>query len=67
MTKVDVGRQQRIGDFVLESTDKPAKLNTSQWPLLLKDYDKLNVRTNHYTPIPDGSSPLQRKIGDYIR
>jgi len=45
----------------------PSALNCSEWPLLLKDYDKLVVRTGHYTPIPCGCSPLQRKIADYLR
>lgn len=26
--------------------------DTSQWPLLLKNYDKLLVRSSHFTPIP---------------
>jgi len=47
--------------------DGPPKLNTSEWPLLLKGYDKLNVLTTHYTPLPCGSSPLKRDIKDYIR
>lgn len=33
---------------------------------LFQNFDKLNVRTNHYTPIPVGSSPLQRTISEYI-
>jgi hypothetical protein len=41
--------------------------DTSQWPLLLKDYDKLNQRTGHYTPIPNGCSPLKRPLQDYIK
>lgn len=44
-----------------------AKITSAQWPLLLKDYDKLCVRTGHYTPIPAGCSPLQREIKEYIR
>ncbi|KAH8044083.1 hypothetical protein JL720_17213 [Aureococcus anophagefferens] len=39
------------GDAIAPSSVTP-KLDTSKWPLLLKDYDKLNVRTAHYTPIP---------------
>lgn len=35
-------------------------------PLLLKNYDKLNVRTGHYTPIPAGYTPLRRPLKDYI-
>lgn len=33
---------------------------------LLKDFHKLNVRTNHFTPMAEGCSPLQRPIGDYV-
>lgn len=50
---------------------KPEKvtppLDTSSWPLLLKNYDKLHVRTGHYTPIPSGFTPLKRPLQDYIR
>jgi H/ACA ribonucleoprotein complex subunit 4 len=42
-------------------------LDTSNWPLLLKNYNKLLVRTGHYTPIPKGCSPLRRDIKEYIR
>lgn len=42
-------------------------LDTSKWPLLLKHYDRLNVRTAHYTPIPQGSSPLKRTLKEYVR
>ena len=27
-------------------------VDTSQWPLLLKNYDKLLIRSSHFTPIP---------------
>jgi len=33
----------------------------------LQNYDKLLVRTGHYTPIPTGHSPLKRPIDDYVR
>ncbi|RYY32831.1 RNA-guided pseudouridylation complex pseudouridine synthase subunit Cbf5, partial [archaeon] len=42
-------------------------LDTSSWPLLLKNYDRLHVRTGHYTPIPSGCSPLKRAYGEYVR
>ena len=42
-------------------------LDTSDWPLLLKNFDRLNVRTNHYTPLPFGASPLKRDITNYIK
>jgi len=34
----------------------------SKFPLLLKDNDKMLIRTGHYTPIPKGHSPLGRPI-----
>ncbi|XP_028822549.1 H/ACA ribonucleoprotein complex subunit DKC1 [Denticeps clupeoides] len=33
----------------------------------LQNFDKLNVRTAHYTPLPSGSNPLKRSIHDYVR
>ena len=33
----------------------------------LKNYDKLNVRTNHFTPLAFGCSPYKRDIREYIR
>ena len=53
-------------EYVIKSENKTPELDTSQWPLLLKNYDKLNVRSYHYTPIPVGNSPLNRPIKEYI-
>lgn len=47
---------------VLAPTKVTPPLDTSKWPLLLKNYSKLNVRTGHYTPIPSGSTPLARPL-----
>ncbi|XP_060534759.1 H/ACA ribonucleoprotein complex subunit 4 [Cylas formicarius] len=67
-SKIDkLSQLQREGSFQLQSSEKIAKLDTSQWPLLLKHFDRLNVRTNHYTPIPSGSSPLRRELLEYIK
>nr|CAG4634830.1 EOG090X07JL [Alona affinis] len=66
-SRKSIGDIQGDGDFVLESSDKPVpKLDCSQWPLLLKNFDKLNIRTNHYTPLPSGCSPLKRHMKEYI-
>ncbi|KAJ3357860.1 centromere/microtubule-binding protein cbf5 [Entophlyctis luteolus] len=54
------------GHFI-KPIDYTPPLDTSEWPLLLKNYDKLNVRTGHYTPIPSGCSPLKRDIDNYVR
>ena len=59
---------QADSSFVVEPSEKPPpKLDTSDWPLLLKNFDKLNIRTNHYTPLPHGASPLKRDIQNYIK
>jgi len=64
----DVGQVQQDGSFTVAPSEKPApKLDTSQWPLLLKNFDKLNVRSNHYTPLPHGASPLKRDIKEYVK
>ncbi|KAI0318495.1 putative rRNA pseudouridine synthase [Amylostereum chailletii] len=58
---------QLTGDFSIKPENSQPKLDTSQWPLLLKNYDKLLVRSSHFTPIPSGCSPLKRDIATYIK
>lgn len=53
------------GQMIAPSKSTPP-LDTSQWPLLLKNYHKLHVRTNHYTPLPTGSSPLARSLAQHL-
>jgi hypothetical protein len=48
----DVGKAQQDNNFMIKPESATPALDTSQWPLLLKNYDKLNVRTGPYTPIP---------------
>ncbi|KAJ2344226.1 centromere/microtubule-binding protein cbf5 [Coemansia erecta] len=54
-------------DFSIKPEATGASINTSEWPYLLKNYDKLHVRTGHYTPIPVGSTPLRRSLEEYVR
>ena len=37
---------------MIKPTKEANVVDTSSWPLLLKNYNKLNVRTGHYTPDP---------------
>lgn len=53
-------------DYTIKPEKSAPATDTSSWPLLLKDYDKLLVRSSHYTPIPSGCSPLKRDIKDYV-
>ncbi|CEG44291.1 trna pseudouridine synthase [Plasmopara halstedii] len=76
MTAVDVDKKSKKKklkapeaeekDLIAPESYTPA-LDTSKWPLLLKNYNQLNVRTGHYTPIPCSSSPLKRNLHDYVR
>ncbi|XP_043699484.1 H/ACA ribonucleoprotein complex subunit 4-like [Telopea speciosissima] len=54
-------------DFLIKPQSFTPSLDTSQWPILLKNYDRLNVRTGHYTPLPSGYSPLKRPLHEYIK
>ncbi|KAK8685676.1 hypothetical protein V6N13_041674 [Hibiscus sabdariffa] len=54
-------------DFMIKPQSTTPSIDTSQWPILLKNYDRLNVRTGHYTPLPSGFSPLKRPLAEYIR
>ncbi|XP_073157129.1 H/ACA ribonucleoprotein complex subunit 4 [Henckelia pumila] len=54
-------------DFLIKPQSFTPTIDTSQWPILLKNYDKLNVRTGHYTPLPSGYSPLKRPLAEYIK
>jgi H/ACA ribonucleoprotein complex subunit 4 len=66
-SKKAAGEAEDAGALTIAPSSVTPKLDTSGWPLLLKDYDKLNVRTAHYTPIPSGCSPLKRPLAEYLR
>jgi len=59
--------QDEENDYTIKPSKSTPKVDTSEWPLLLKNYDKLNVRTNHYTPIPKGHCPTQRPLEEYLK
>ena len=61
MKKAAIAKAQR-GELAIVPTEAAPAIDTSKWPLLLKDYDKLLVRTGHFTPQPFGSSPLTRPL-----
>lgn len=70
-TENEAPETQTNGDDASDYSIKPQtftpKTDTSQWPILLKNYDRLNVRTGHYTPLSSGYSPLKRPLIEYIR
>jgi H/ACA ribonucleoprotein complex subunit 4 len=60
-------QQQNKQDFMIKPEKISPTIDTSNWPILLKNYDRLNVRTGHYTPLPAGHSPLKRPLADYLK
>jgi H/ACA ribonucleoprotein complex subunit 4 len=79
LSNAQVSELQQQGEFAIKSESVTPKLgespcpcsadspDTSQWPLLLKNYDKLLIRSSHFTPIPTGVSPLKRDLKSYIQ
>ncbi|KAH8434703.1 pseudouridine synthase CBF5 [Aspergillus melleus] len=53
-------------DYTIKPEASAANISTADWPLLLKNYEQLLVRTAHFTPIPAGCSPLKRDLKSYI-
>uniref|UniRef100_A0A6B2L2N4 Uncharacterized protein n=1 Tax=Arcella intermedia TaxID=1963864 RepID=A0A6B2L2N4_9EUKA len=51
-----------MSDYWIQPTKDCAPIDTSKWPLLLKNYSDLNTRTGHYTPLPNGYTPHKRPI-----
>ncbi len=56
-----------VTEHILQPESGASTIDTSDWPLLLKNYNKLLIRTGHYTPLPAGYSPLKRPLHEYIR
>jgi len=67
LSQASVASAQQQGDFSIKPEAVQPVLSTAEWPLLLKNYDKLLVRSSHFTPIPSGCSPLKRDITSYIK
>ena len=59
--------KKQVEDFTIKPENKEAKIDTSDWPLLLKNFDKLLVRSYKYTPINAGSSPTQRPLEEHLK
>ncbi len=65
--KKDKKEQQESSSCVIAPSSQSAPIDTSKWPLLLKNYGNLLVRTGHYTPLPYGCSPMNRTLDNYLQ
>ncbi|KAK4697039.1 H/ACA ribonucleoprotein complex subunit 4, partial [Lecanoromycetidae sp. Uapishka_2] len=53
-------------DYSIKPEAITPAVDTGDWPLLLKNYNRLLVRTGHFTPIPVGCTPLKRDLKSFI-
>ncbi|KAL8764238.1 MAG: hypothetical protein Q9184_000207 [Pyrenodesmia sp. 2 TL-2023] len=61
-----VAKQEADDEFTIKPQASTPAVDTSDWPLLLKNYNQLLVRTGHFTPIPLGCTPLRRDLKSFI-
>ncbi|CAK1365786.1 Centromere/microtubule-binding protein cbf5 [Cercospora beticola] len=66
MSLVKVKKVEEEDEQIIKPEAVAPNLNASDWPLLLKNWDQLLVRTGHFTPIPNGCAPLKRDLKSYI-
>eukprot|EP00758_Cryptobia_borreli_P007800 Tbor_TRINITY_DN5332_c1_g3::TRINITY_DN5332_c1_g3_i1::g.5158::m.5158/K11131/DKC1, NOLA4, CBF5; H/ACA ribonucleoprotein complex subunit 4 len=65
-----IGQIQAKNDFRIPTATEDASdspLGPENWPLLLKNYHKMNVYSKHFTPSDCGSSPLRRSLAEYLK
>lgn len=63
----DVGAIQASQQFAIQSESSTPTLDTSQWPLLLKNVHLMNIRESHFEANVAGYSPLHRPIEEHIK
>ena len=62
-----VTKDTKDNNLSIVPDNKPAQMDTSNWPLLLKNVSKMNVRTNHFTPVSNGFNPVNRPIEEHLK
>lgn len=66
MVDAKMAGTEKSEDYSIKPEANVAAVDSSQWPLLLKNYHRMIAKTGHFTPIPNGSSPLKRDIKSYV-
>ncbi|KAI5364834.1 Putative PUA domain, pseudouridine synthase II, tRNA pseudouridine synthase B family, dyskerin [Septoria linicola] len=66
MSLVKVKKVEEEDEQIIKPEAVAPSVSTADWPLLLKNWDQLLVRTGHFTPIPAGCTPLKRDLKSYI-
>ncbi|KAI4270820.1 MAG: hypothetical protein LQ337_006449 [Flavoplaca oasis] len=63
---LEVVKDTGTSDYTIKPQASIPAIDTSEWPLLLRNYNNLLVRTGHFTPIPVGCTPLKRELKSFI-
>ncbi|BFU25816.1 rRNA pseudouridine synthase, putative [Entamoeba histolytica HM-1:IMSS-B] len=56
-----------MSDFVIKPSEEKSTPDYSSWPLLLQNFDQLEIKTGHYTPASAGNSPINRPISEHFK
>lgn len=67
VSKKSKATKTNVNNTIVVPDSKPAKADTSDWPLLLKNVSALNVRTNHFTPCTNGFNPIHRPLEEHLK
>jgi H/ACA ribonucleoprotein complex subunit 4 len=59
-------KSEDLPEVGIQQETPTRNLDTSKWPLLLKNYDKLNLRSGHYIPIQCGHTPLKKPLEEHF-
>lgn len=54
-------------DSIQPSNERISDIDTKQWPLLLKGYGDMIVKTCVFSPLPCGHSPLKRPMEEHLK
>lgn len=69
MNRRKIGSIQWNHDFKVPTSEGEvanAALPADQWPLLLKNYTSMNVRSEHFTTLEGGWSPMRRPLNQHV-
>eukprot|EP01062_Namystynia_karyoxenos_P084175 TRINITY_DN9849_c3_g1_i1.p1 TRINITY_DN9849_c3_g1~~TRINITY_DN9849_c3_g1_i1.p1 ORF type:complete len:521 (+),score=247.40 TRINITY_DN9849_c3_g1_i1:142-1563(+) len=63
----DYQKIYRKKDFNIADTKETTGLKCENWPLLLKNIDQLNVRSEHFVPCDSGATPMRRTFKEHLQ
>ena len=68
MQDSEITDAQTSQDFkITPEPNSTKKLNSEDWPLLLKNFDKMNILTNSFYQSTHGCSPLKRDLKQHVK